>query len=111
MEDSLNKRIKDARLSKGLTLLEVANKLGVTEATVQRYESGEIKNIKHKTIVKLSNIYGVTPAHLMGWEESEGSSEADIKTIAAHAIEDLSDDEIKKVIEFAQFIKSQHGKS
>lgn len=110
MEDSLNIRIKEARLSKNLTLLEVANKLGVTEATVQRYESGEIKNIKHKTIVQLSNIFGVTPAFLMGWEENDNPSDSDIKTIAAHAIEDLNEDEIKKVIEFAKFIKSQQGK-
>ena len=56
--DILNQRIKERRLAQGLTLAQVAEKLGVKEATVQRYESGDIKNIKHETIYKLSkNVY------------------------------------------------------
>ena len=53
-----------------MTLLEVAKKLGVTESTVQRYESGVIENLKYDTIVKLANLYRTTPAYLMGWTES-----------------------------------------
>ena len=41
----LHERIKECRLDRGMTLLEVANALGVREATAQRYESGEIKNL------------------------------------------------------------------
>ena len=37
------KIIKNRRLELGLTLKDVANALGVSEATVQRYESGDIK--------------------------------------------------------------------
>lgn len=112
MDNLINKRIKEARIRKDLTLLEVANKLGVSEATVQRYESGDIKNIKHKTIQDLSNIFDVSPAYLMGWEDEEQISkeekeENEIKTIAAHAVGDLSEESIKKIIEFAKFIKSQ----
>ncbi len=39
----LNERIKEMRTLKNMTLLEVAEILGVKEATMQRYESGEIK--------------------------------------------------------------------
>jgi len=60
--------LKECRKACGYTLLEVAQKLGITEATMQRYESGEIRNIKHETIVNLADIYGVAPAYLMGWE-------------------------------------------
>lgn len=66
----MKQRIKELRLSKGMTLLEVANKLGVSEGTVQRYESGNIRNLKYDTIVKLSNIFGCSPAYLMGWDDS-----------------------------------------
>ena len=65
----LNERIKDRRQSIGLTLLQIAEELGVKEATVQRYESGEIKNIKHETIVQLASILNCSPAYLMGWED------------------------------------------
>ena len=43
---TLQERIKERRLASGFTLLEVAEMLGVKEATMQRYESGEIKNMK-----------------------------------------------------------------
>ena len=70
---NLYQRIKSQRLSCGYTLAEVADKLGVKEATVQRYESGEIKNIKHATITKLASIFNTTPAYLMGWEDDASS--------------------------------------
>ena len=66
----INDRLKERRLVLGLTLLEVANFIGVKEATVQRYESGAIKNIKHETIAKLSEILKCSPAYIMGWEDS-----------------------------------------
>lgn len=70
----LNKRIKEQRLQCGYTLLEVANRLGIKEATMQRYESGEIKNIKHETVLELSHIFGCTPSYLMGWEDKNGGT-------------------------------------
>lgn len=50
----INDRIKQMRRSKGLTLLEVAEYVGVKEATAQRYESGNIKTIKYDIICKLA---------------------------------------------------------
>lgn len=67
----LNERIKDMRIKHGYTLAYVAELLGIKEATMQRYESGEIKNIKHETISKLAEIYNCSPAYLMGWEKSK----------------------------------------
>lgn len=66
---TLQDRIKNRRNSLGLTLLDVADMLGVKEATVQRYESGEIKNVKHETVVKLATILKCSPQYLMGWSD------------------------------------------
>ena len=66
----LNDRIKEMRNKNGFTLAYVAEQLGIKEATMQRYESGEIKNIKHETIVKLAEIFNCSPSYLMGWEVS-----------------------------------------
>lgn len=66
----LNERIKERRTSLCITLLQVAEFLGVTEATVQRYESGDIKNIKHETIAQLADLFHCNPAYLMGWTAS-----------------------------------------
>lgn len=65
----LNERIKEMRTKRGYTLLYVAEQLGIKEATMQRYESGEIKNIKHETITKLAEVFSCSPAYLMGWED------------------------------------------
>lgn len=52
-----------------MTLLQIADAVGVTEATVQRWESGNIKTVRHEKIAKLAEILNVSPASLMGWEE------------------------------------------
>ena len=71
----MTQRIKELRLKQNMTLLELANKLGVSEGTVQRYESGNIRNLKYDTIVSLANIFGCTPAYLMGWEEGQNNGQ------------------------------------
>lgn len=75
----INERIKEKRLNSGLTLLQVADQLGIKEATVQRYESGEIKNIKHEVISKLAEIFNCSPSYLMGWENDNTKSKISIR--------------------------------
>lgn len=60
-------RIREIRKKKGLTLLDVSKALGVSESTIQRYESGAIKNLKYETMVQLADILHCSPAYLMGW--------------------------------------------
>ena len=57
---SLSNRIKECRMKNGMTLLQVADLIGMKEATMQRYESGKIKNIKHETIEQLASIFDCT---------------------------------------------------
>jgi len=64
----LKDRIKRARQKKGLTLDEVAQEVGVSRQTIQRYESGVISNIPSDNIEKIANVLSTTPAELMGWE-------------------------------------------
>ena len=65
----LNNRIKEKRLESGKTLLDLAKHIGVAEATMQRYESGVIKNIRYETIVKIAKYLDCNPSYLMGWED------------------------------------------
>ena len=67
-----NERIRSKRLQKGITLAQIADKLGVTEATAQRYESGSIKNIPYEHMCAYGEILGCSPAYLMGWETKDG---------------------------------------
>ena len=63
--------LKSRRKELGLTLAQIAAQIGVTEATVQRWESGNIKSLRHERIAKLAEILGVSPAVLMGWDEPD----------------------------------------
>ena len=65
--------LRQRRQELGLTLAQIADKMGVAEATVQRWESGNIKTVRHEKIGRLAEILGVTPAQLMGWEESDAA--------------------------------------
>lgn len=62
--------LKQRRKELGLTLAQIADLMGVAEATVQRWESGNIKTIRHDKISKLADVLKVNPASLMGWEEA-----------------------------------------
>lgn len=64
----IGNRLRIARQRRNLTLAFVGQVLGKTEATVQRYESGNIKNLKLDTIEQLAMLYDVPPAYLMGWQ-------------------------------------------
>ena len=55
----------------GLSVDEVAEKLGKNRATVYRYESNEIENLPVGTLEPLAKILETTPAQLMGWEDEE----------------------------------------
>lgn len=66
---SLSTVLKSKRKELNLTLLEIAQKMGVSEATVQRWESGNIKSLRHERIVLLAQILQVSPHLLMGWED------------------------------------------
>lgn len=63
--------IKTKRIQKNLTMKELADKVGVSEATISRWESGEISNMKHKGIIALSNALDIEPNIIMGWDDYE----------------------------------------
>ncbi len=66
----LEERMKNRRKELDLTLADIAKAVGVSEATVQRWESGKIKNLRYERIPALAAALHTTPAYLMGWEES-----------------------------------------
>lgn len=68
---TIGERIKQRRIELGLSVDEVAEKLGKNRATVYRYESNEIENLPVGTLEPLAKILETTPAQLMGWDYEE----------------------------------------
>ncbi|MGN0952762.1 MAG: helix-turn-helix domain-containing protein [Megasphaera elsdenii] len=65
--------IKEKRLEHGLTMKELAQKVGVSEGTISRWESGEIANMRRGAMVALSKVLDISPEVLMGWDQEDKS--------------------------------------
>lgn len=61
-----NVLIKDLRIKVDKSINEVAREIGVSPATVLRWESGEIKNMRRDKLVALARSLNVDPVVLMG---------------------------------------------
>lgn len=60
--------MKARRKEIGVSVDEIASVLGVSVATVYRYESGEIEKVPGAVLEPLANVLRTTPAYLMGWD-------------------------------------------
>lgn len=67
----INALIRSRRQELGLTLKQVADAAGVSEATVSRWESGSIGNMRRDRIIALSNVLRLSPSELAGGEPQE----------------------------------------
>ncbi len=81
-------KIKERRKFLRLTLKEVAAAVGVAEATVQRWESGNIESIRADRITKLSNVLQLPVEEVTGWFSKEEEwkkldSEANLEQICS----------------------------
>lgn len=63
--------LKNRRLELKLTLEDVSNIVGVSPATVSRWESGDIANMRRDRIALYSKALHISPAVIMGWDDEE----------------------------------------
>lgn len=66
---TIGERIKELRTEKGLSLRELAKSLNITAQTLQRYETGTIKNISPEMVNKLASALGTSASWLLGEHE------------------------------------------
>lgn len=62
-------KLKQIRLSKGLTQQDIAKILGVSHQTAAKYEVEQVK-LNHQQIIKLCLELDVTPDELLGFKEA-----------------------------------------
>lgn len=63
-------KIAEARIAKGWSQQQLAEKIGTTQQTIQRYESGA-RDLKSSVIIKLSAALGVTISYLLGLKDTD----------------------------------------
>lgn len=62
--------LKSRRVELRLTQDDIANKIGVSKATVSRWESGNISNMRRDRIAKLAEILQISPAVIIGIKDT-----------------------------------------
>ena len=68
---SVGKLLRDRRNELSLTQRQVTNQVGITEATVSCWESGDIDNMRRDKIAGLANALRVSPLLIMGIDDTE----------------------------------------
>lgn len=127
---SIGKRIKHLRTKRGMSIDELATKLGKNRTTIYRYENGDIENLPLDILDPLAEALDTTPAHLMGWNTkemlstkiSDGEEEAVYssmnETYVRHVetwhkvfgMDPFTDKEHEKLIEYGKFLISMRKK-
>ena len=67
-------RMKNRRKEIGLSAERVAEILGVSPATIYRYENGDIEKVPGDRLAPIAAALRTTPAYLMGWGDSPDMS-------------------------------------
>ena len=68
----LSNNLKRLRKEKGMTMEELAKRLGTSKQTIYKYENGIVANVPPEKIVLLAEALSTTPSELMGWVSREG---------------------------------------
>ncbi len=66
--DERREFIRNRRLELGKTLDDIGREVGVSKTTVQRWESGNISNMRRDKIAKLASALNVSPTQLISNE-------------------------------------------
>ena len=71
MELSIQERLKDLRVERGLTLEQLEEQVNLSKSALGSYEAKDFKDISHYAIIKLAKFYGVTADYLPELSEEE----------------------------------------
>lgn len=105
--EEFHKRLIQLLKDKNISQKKLANGIGVTEATISRYVSGE-RFPRYELIGKIANFLGVTSDYLLGIEPTESEMEM-LRIIKKLLViygyideedEDLSMENLRKLLEF-----------
>ena len=89
MELSIQERLKDLRVERGLTLEQLAEQTHLSKSALGSYEGDNFKDISHYALIELAKFYEVTVDYLLGRSQTKNHPNADLADLR------LSDDMIE----------------
>lgn len=75
---TLGERIRERREELGMTQAQLAERIGVKEATISRYESGDITNPPQERIAKMLDALKIDANYLMDWESDDTAEQGEL---------------------------------
>lgn len=96
------KRMKIRREELNMSYQTLSEKVGISKSTLQRYETGYIKNMPVDKLEEIANALEISPLYLMGWEEKEISQMSRVKERIFGAVTIMSEKDAEKIWELIQ---------
>ena len=75
---TIQERLKDLRVERGLTLEQLAEQTHLSKSALGSYEAEDFKDISHYALIKLAKFYNVTADYLLGLSETKNHPNADL---------------------------------
>lgn len=95
----IKRKLKNRRLELGLTIEDVARIVGVSGATVSRWETGDIENMRRDRIALLAKALKVSPSYIMGWEENTDNTDDEDILVISRAAKKMSPERKKEMMD------------
>lgn len=105
-------RIKEARLKRGLSQADLADRVGVSRQAVGLYETGERKP-GGDVLVRMSYELGVSSAYLLGWSDSPERDDhlpPDWEKVVEEAMQDgWGPDDVRRALQMLRLALGRDG--
>ena len=89
MDTTIQERLKDLRVERGLTLEQLAEETHLSKSALGSYEGDDLKDISHHALIHLAKVYEVTVDYLLGRSKTKNHPNAELADLR------LSDDMIE----------------
>ena len=102
-------RVRELRHKMGLTQVQLAERLNLSQSALSNYETGRI-NIDNDTLRKISRFFDVSIDELLGIEADEIPKRPEISDAEyslTNEIRNLSEQEMREVLDFVRFKRTQ----
>lgn len=110
---NVGERIRLLRKQKGMTQQELAQKLGLKDSAIAKYENGRVENIKRSTLSEMAKVLGCSPIYLLGLDQEIDfilKDEEKQLIIEYRNTDDATKEMVRRTLAYAKAIKSNTNK-
>lgn len=109
-EEFLRHRIINLREKNNWTQAQLAKKTGLDNTKLSKIENGT-RRVSSDELHKFSEVFEVSADYLLGIENKDSAkSESKTRTLAAHIDDDVSDEDMREILNFIDYVRKRDNK-